>query len=80
MEIGPTQIGIDQKDPAILLAGQSMSKIVGHKSLAFARQRAGNQNTSQRLFVSNLIETRTKRSELLSHSLRRRGVDENVPF
>jgi hypothetical protein len=46
MEIGPTQIGIDQKNPAILLAGQSMSKIVGHKSLAFARQRAGNQNTS----------------------------------
>jgi hypothetical protein len=33
-----------------------MSKIIGHKSFAFAWQGARDENTAQRLFVPNLIE------------------------
>jgi hypothetical protein len=58
MQIGSAQIGVDQEDSAILLACESVCKIVGYKSLTLAWERAGNQNAAQGLLVANLIQTR----------------------
>jgi hypothetical protein len=55
-----------------------MGKVIGHKRLPFSWQGARNQNASKRLFISNLVETRPQRSELLPYSLRNRGVNKNV--
>jgi hypothetical protein len=78
MQIGPAQIGVDQKHSAILLPRQSVCKVVGNKSLALPWQGARDEQRAQRLLVANLIETRSQSPELLPHCRGSRGIYKNV--